>query len=81
MGIILLIITIVSQTSENTGLCLNGPFSDLQGIYRYNPNPKNTLENCLEAVDWILTILDSQQKILTMEDVGPVVKSLELLSL
>lgn len=43
-----------SQTSEDTGLCLNGPFSDLQGIYRYNPNPKNTLENCLEAVDWIL---------------------------
>ena len=39
-----------SQTSEDTGLYLDGPFSDLQGIYRYNPNPKNQLENCIEGV-------------------------------
>lgn len=43
-----------SQTSENTGLALKGPFSEFQGIYRYNANPKNKLENCIEAVTDIL---------------------------
>lgn len=42
-----------SQTSKDTGLCLDGPFSDFQGIYRYNPNPENEVEKCLDTVDLI----------------------------
>lgn len=41
-----------SKTSENTGLTLDGPFSDLSGIYRYNIQPANQtiVEKYIEAV-------------------------------
>lgn len=43
-----------SEVSENTGLALEGPFSDLQGIYRYNT--MGDRERCL---DTIATIFDN----------------------
>lgn len=42
-----------SETNEDTGLVLDGPFSDLQGMYRYT---KGDREKCLETV---ATILDN----------------------
>lgn len=43
-----------SETDEDTGLALDGPFSDLQGIYRYNT--MGDREKCLEEV---ATIFDN----------------------
>ena len=43
-----------SQTSEDTGLVLDGPFSDLEGMYRYNTSGDR--EKCLEDV---ATIIDN----------------------
>ena len=39
-----------SKTNEDTGLALDGPFSDLEGIYRYNASQKNAQERFLEAL-------------------------------
>ena len=39
-----------SETNEDTGLCLDGPFSDLAGIYRYNASEKNSREQFIEMV-------------------------------
>lgn len=38
-----------SETSENTGLSLDGPFSNLEGMYRYNPTSLNERERFVEA--------------------------------
>ena len=43
-----------SQTNKNTGLALEGPFSEFEGIYRYNST--DTREQCL---DKIATIFDN----------------------
>ena len=43
-----------SQTNEDTGLVLDGPFSDLQGIYRYNTNGDRE-----RSLDTIATIFDN----------------------
>ena len=37
-----------SRTSENTGLALDGAFSDLEGIIRYNASPMNARETFLK---------------------------------
>ena len=42
-----------SKTNEDTGLALDGPFSDLEGIYRYNASQKNAQERFLEALTGI----------------------------
>lgn len=39
-----------SETSEETGLALDGPFSDLSGIWRYNAAQLNARESFLDAV-------------------------------
>ena len=39
-----------SETNEDTGLCLDGPFSDLEGMYRYNAQTKNSREQYIEMV-------------------------------
>lgn len=39
-----------SETNEDTGLCLDGSFSDLEGIYRYNAQVKNSREQYIEMV-------------------------------
>ena len=39
-----------SETSEDTGLRLEGPYADLHGIYRYNAPVKNARELFIEAV-------------------------------
>lgn len=38
-----------SETTENTGLVLDGPFSDLEGIWRYNAVTLNALEQFIDA--------------------------------
>lgn len=40
-----------SKTSENTGLCLDGPFSDFKGIYRYNTTGDR--ETYMSNIAWI----------------------------
>lgn len=42
-----------SKTNEDTGLALDGPFSDLEGIYRYNASQKNAQERFLEVLTGI----------------------------
>lgn len=44
-----------SETTEDTGLTLDGPFSDLDGLYRYNipSNQKSVREWCIEQVTGI----------------------------
>lgn len=39
-----------SRTNEDTGLALDGPFSDLEGIYRYNASPLNAQERYIERL-------------------------------
>ena len=43
-----------SETGEDTGLALDGPFSELQGIYRYN-----TMGDREKCLDTIATIFDN----------------------
>jgi hypothetical protein len=40
-----------SETNENTGLTLDGPFSDLKGIYRYNVIGDR--EKAMNNIAWI----------------------------
>ena len=39
-----------SETEEDTGLVLDGPFSNLAGIYRYNATNKNDKETFIERI-------------------------------
>ena len=39
-----------SETNKDTGLVLDGAFSDLNGIYRYNATNKSTTERLIDAV-------------------------------
>ena len=52
-----------SKTNEDTGLALDGPFSDLEGIYRYNASQKNAQERFLEA----LTIIADNMRFPTQD--------------
>ena len=38
------------ETNEDTGLVLDGPFSNLTGLYRYNVSSKNEYETLIERV-------------------------------
>lgn len=42
-----------SETSEDTGLAIDGPFSDLSSLYRYDVTEKNESERFIEAVTGI----------------------------